>query len=79
MSEAALNRAPAAQATKRLAFIDRYLTLWIFLAMAVGVGLGFLFPQAIASFNAAVSVGTTSIPIGRRFRATAARSRSSSR
>lgn len=49
--------------TKRLSFLDRYLTLWIFLAMAVGVGLGFFFPKAIASFNSAVSVGTTNIPI----------------
>ncbi|MHC1785106.1 MAG: ACR3 family arsenite efflux transporter [Anaerolineaceae bacterium] len=49
--------------TKRLSFLDRYLTLWIFLAMAVGVGLGYLFPAAVESFNAAVSVGTTNIPI----------------
>ena len=49
--------------TKRLSFLDRYLTLWIFLAMAVGVGLGFLFPQAVTNFNTAVSVGTTNIPI----------------
>ncbi len=48
---------------ERLSFLDRYLTLWIFLAMAVGVGLGFLFPAAVASFNKAVSVGTTNIPI----------------
>ncbi len=47
----------------RLSFLDRYLTLWIFLAMAVGVGLGFLFPIAVKSFNTAVSVGTTNIPI----------------
>ncbi|MRS05962.1 arsenical-resistance protein, partial [bacterium] len=45
--------------TKRLAFLDRYLTLWIFLAMAAGVGIGFLFPNAVAAFNTAVSVGTT--------------------
>ena len=49
--------------TKRLSFLDRYLTLWIFLAMAVGVGLGFLFPQAVTNFNTAVSVGATNIPI----------------
>jgi arsenite transporter len=49
--------------TKRLSFLDRYLTLWIFLAMAIGVGLGYLLPKAVESFNAAVSVGTTNIPI----------------
>jgi ACR3 family arsenite transporter len=49
--------------TKRLSFLDRYLTLWIFLAMAVGVGLGYLFPKAVESFNKTVSVGTTNIPI----------------
>ena len=49
--------------TKRLSFLDRYLTLWIFLAMAVGVGLGYLFPKAVESFNGTVSIGTTNIPI----------------
>lgn len=49
--------------TKRLSFLDRFLTLWIFAAMAVGVGLGYLFPKAVEVFNAAVSVGTTNIPI----------------
>jgi len=49
--------------TKRLSFLDRYLTLWIFAAMAVGVGLGYLFPEAVEGFNQAVSVGTTNIPI----------------
>jgi len=49
--------------TRQLSFLDRYLTLWIFLAMVVGVGIGFLFPEAVANFNVAVSVGTTNIPI----------------
>jgi ACR3 family arsenite transporter len=49
--------------TKRLSFLDRYLTLWIFLAMAIGVSLGFLFPNAVKNFNTSFSVGTTNIPI----------------
>ena len=50
-------------ARKELSFLDHYLTLWIFTAMGIGVGLGFLFPKAVASLNQAVSVGTTNIPI----------------
>ncbi|MEX1384035.1 ACR3 family arsenite efflux transporter [Lutibacter sp.] len=47
---------------KRLKFLDRYLTIWIFLAMAIGVGLGYLFPQ-IAVVTDSLSVGTTNIPL----------------
>jgi arsenite transporter len=48
---------------KCLSFLDRYLTLWIFLAMGIGVALDYLFPEAVTSFNKAVSVGTTNILI----------------
>ena len=49
--------------TGRLSFLDRYLTLWIFMAMALGVALGYLWPEAIAAFSDATQIGTTSIPI----------------
>ncbi|MDD5320366.1 MAG: ACR3 family arsenite efflux transporter [Methylococcales bacterium] len=47
----------------RLSFLDRFLTLWIFMAMAIGVGLGFFFPVEVNALNSIVSVGTTNIPI----------------
>ncbi|WP_029897589.1 ACR3 family arsenite efflux transporter [Desulfohalovibrio reitneri] len=49
-------------AIKKLSFLDRFLTLWIFLAMLVGVGLGYLHPGVKETINA-FSVGTTNIPI----------------
>lgn len=46
----------------KLSFLDRYLTLWIFLAMAIGVLIGVQFPQ-VAEWNESMSVGTTNIPL----------------
>ncbi|WP_411502628.1 ACR3 family arsenite efflux transporter [Brevibacillus centrosporus] len=50
------------QVGKRLSFLDRYLTLWIFVAMVVGIGSSFLFPGLVYSLQS-FQVGTTSIPI----------------
>jgi arsenite transporter len=47
---------------KGLSFLDRYLTVWIFLAMAVGIGIGYFSP-AVPAVITGLSVGTTSIPI----------------
>ena len=46
----------------KLKFIDHYLTLWIFLAMALGVGLGYFIPN-ISDVTNSLSVGTTNIPL----------------
>ena len=51
-----------AQAPRRLSFLDRYLTLWIFAAMALGIAIGTLFKGVPRALNS-MSVGDTSIPI----------------
>ncbi|MCW8804605.1 MAG: arsenical-resistance protein, partial [Ignavibacteriaceae bacterium] len=48
--------------TKKLSFLDRYLTLWIFSAMFIGVFSGYLFPKVVDFWNY-FQVGTTNIPI----------------
>jgi len=50
------------QTPKRLAFLDRYLTLWIFIAMALGVAIGRLWPGVSEALDR-VSIGTTNVPI----------------
>ena len=47
---------------KKLGFLDRYLTLWIFLAMAIGVGVGYFIPSSSGFINS-FSSGTTNIPL----------------
>jgi ACR3 family arsenite transporter len=63
MSEMTASKSPPVDARGRLSFLDRFLTLWIFLAMAAGVALGYVLPRTVDAFNQAVSVGTTNIPI----------------
>ena len=46
----------------KLKFLDRFLTLWIFLAMLIGVALGYFFP-GISQWTESFSVGTTNIPL----------------
>ena len=47
---------------KKLSFLDRYLTLWIFLAMAIGVGIGYFLPSSSGFINS-FSSGTTNVPL----------------
>ncbi len=47
---------------KKLGFLDRYLTLWIFMAMAIGVGIGYFIPSSSGFINS-FSSGTTNIPL----------------
>lgn len=55
------NCAPVVE-RKKLGFLDRYLTLWIFLAMAIGIALGFFIPSSSGFINS-FSSGTTNIPL----------------
>ena len=55
-------KASATPIRRRLSFLDRYLTVWIFLAMALGVAIGNIFPQLNTTFDR-MSIGTTSVPI----------------
>ena len=62
MSGIALSAPAHASVARRLAFLDRYLTLWIFLAMGAGIALGWAVPGVVPALER-LSVGTTSIPI----------------
>lgn len=56
------NDCAPAHERKKLSFLNRYLTLWIFLAMAAGVSIGYFFPSSSAFINS-FSSGTTNIPL----------------
>lgn len=60
--QVATNNEKTASASTNMSFLDRYLTIWIFVAMAIGIGIGVLFPQ-VAEWNESMSVGSTNIPL----------------
>ena len=56
-------RQPTRSVARKLSFLDRWLTLWIFLAMATGLLIGYLWPAGVEALNDASQIGTTSVPI----------------
>ena len=63
MSESAECSRAERAVSREMSVLDRYLTVWIFAAMAAGVGVGYLWPGAVQALNETTSVGTTSLPI----------------
>jgi ACR3 family arsenite transporter len=58
-----MSAAATPSVARRLSFLDRWLTLWIFAAMALGVAVGYVWPGPVQAINQATQIGTTSIPI----------------
>src|SRR5665811_1622010 len=62
VNKMAANKLAPVNERKKLGFLDRYLTLWIFLAMVIGVAIGYFIPSS-ATFINSFSSGTTNIPL----------------
>lgn len=62
MNQQVVTNRTASSAANNMSFLDRYLTVWIFVAMAVGIAIGVAFPQ-VAEWNESMSVGSTNIPL----------------
>lgn len=62
MNQQVVTNCTAQSAADSMSFLDRYLTVWIFVAMAIGIGVGVAFPE-VAEWNESMSVGSTNIPL----------------